>query len=194
MTFRQGQSLVPAIKLSVMDAVLFARIVRVATDFLSLLKAERRLHRGINIEDPELAQEVFNEGDPLCGEPAQCVGFKDSRHRVTDDVLADGGNHVEYVCLERLAAKGVDVGVRSVTCQNEQARGAEHVDDLACAVAGISEWAGLDEALPALVVVEELGEEDELAVACERNIGIGFGVKAPAGSIDRPAWIGLGIR
>lgn len=57
------------------------------------------------------------------------------------------------------------MGVRPVTCQNEQARGAEHVDDLACAVAGIGEWAGLDEALLALALVEELGEEDELAVA-----------------------------
>ena len=84
-----------AIKISVIDAALFARIVRVATDFLSLLKAEKWLHRGIDIEDPELAQEVFNEGDPFCREPAQCVGFKDSLHRVADDVLADGGNHVE---------------------------------------------------------------------------------------------------
>jgi hypothetical protein len=88
--------------------------------------------------------------------------------------------------VDAVAAQGVDVGIAPVAGEHAEQHGAHDVERAAAAVAGVVKRAIAQEFLPLSAGVQELEEEDQLALAGDGSLVIPLGEKASAGSVQRP--------
>ena len=70
--------------------------------------------------------------------------------------------------------------------EHTQEYGSDDVVSTATTIAGVTQRAMFHELFPAPACVEELKEEDELAIASGWCVLVLFGVESPAGSVQRP--------
>ena len=78
------------------------------------------------------------------------------------------------------------MGVAPVTAQNAEQDGAHDVVGPAATVANIVERAFAEKLLPPSARLEELEKENQLALAGDGSLIIPLGMKASAGSVQRP--------
>ncbi len=155
--------------------------MRVVADLGSLLVAEDRLYRRVDVQDPRLAEDRLHAGEQFIGKPLGGSNLWHPLHRIAHDILAHSGAHPEDARVDGVTADGVEVCVTPVASEDGHEGCPKDIDDFAATVAGVGQRAVLEETLPALACVKELGKKDELALAGDRCVWVEFRIETPPG-------------
>ncbi len=88
-------------------------------------------------------------------------------------------------------ADGVYVCVTRFFCRDLHEVSSKDINNLAAPVSRVGQRAVFEETLPALACLEELGKEDELALAGDRSLRVKLRIETTSWRIYRPMWSGL---
>jgi hypothetical protein len=144
-----------------------------------LLVAVERLHRGVDIEYPWLAQKRPRGVIEVPLQPRHAGNLVDLVEAAPDSIFAHNLIHPQQRRIDQVAAQCRHVRITPMAGQNRQQHGAENVALGGRVRARVVQRAIRHPAVKQRALLEELDEKRQLAERCHRRAVVPFNMNAP---------------